>query len=339
MSWLQTWSRLRWPVVALGLLLLFNLTFTRGFFHLELKDGHLYGSLVDVLHNGAPVMLLALGMTLVIATGGVDLSVGSVMAITGAVAAVLVRAHCAVPLLLIGSLGAAALAGLWNGLLVAVVQVPPIVATLILMVSGRGIAQLLTGGQILSLELQPPAFGFIGRGHWLGVPFSVTLVAAVFGLLCVMTQRTAAGLFIESTGDNETASQYAGVNTRAVKLLAYLVCAFCGGLAGLIAVTNIQAADSNNAGLYLELDAILAVVIGGTALAGGRFSFVGSLVGAVLIQTLTTTILTRGLPPTITLVLKAGVIIGVCLLQAPKFRRLLRRRAAGTLGAQGLNEQ
>jgi simple sugar transport system permease protein len=268
-------------------------------------------------------MLLSLGMTLVIATGGVDLSVGAIMAIVGAMAALLVQTRYSVSVVVSVALGGALVAGVWNGLLVGLLKVPPIVATLILMVSGRGIAQLMTGGQIITFENK--AFEFIGRGHFIGLPFTITLVLLVFALLLWLTQRTAAGLFIESTGDNETASLYAGVNTRAVKLVVYALSAFCAGLAGLIACADIKAADSNNAGLYLELDAILAVVIGGTALTGGRFLLAGSLVGAVLIQTLTTTILTRGIPPTFTLVVKSILIITVCLLQAPKFRATLGR--------------
>jgi simple sugar transport system permease protein len=140
--------------------------------------------------------------------------------------------------------------------------------------------------------------------------------------------RTATGLFIESTGDNETASRYSGVNTRLVKLLVYSFCGVCAGIAGLIVTADIKAADANNAGLWLELDAILATVIGGTALQGGRFHPAGSLVGAILIQTLTTTILTRGVPVEFTLVVKALVIIGVCLLQSEEFRKLVWRRSA-----------
>ena len=321
----STWHRLRWPLAALGLVLLFNLTFTTGFFQLEIKDGRLYGSLVDILNRAAPVMLLALGMTLVIATGGVDLSVGAIMAIAGAIAALAVKAGQPLPVVILGALGAALAAGLWNGALVSFLQVPPIVATLILMVSGRGVAQLLTDGQIITFENR--WFEFIGRGTFLGLPFTITLVAVMFAILLWLTHKTAAGLFIESTGDNETASRYAGVNTRAVKLLVYGVCGLCAGIAGLIVTADIKAADVNNAGLYLELDAILAVVIGGTALTGGRISLAGSLVGAILIQTLTTTILTRGIPPTFTLVVKSAVIIAVCLLQAPKFRKLVLRHA------------
>jgi simple sugar transport system permease protein len=309
--------------VALGLVLLFNLVTTPEFFRIEFKDGHLYGSPVDVLKRGAPVILLALGMTLVIATGGVDLSVGAVMAIAGAVGALLIKAGHPVAWGIGLSLLASLVAGLWNGALVGLLQVPPIVATLILMVSGRGLAQLLTDGQIITFE--NPAFEFIGRGHFLALPFPISIVAVAFFLLLGFTTRTAAGLFIEATGDNETASHYAGVNTRLVKLMVYGVCGLCAGLAGIITAADIKAADSNNAGLYLELDAILAVVVGGTALTGGRLSLAGSFIGAVLIQALTTTILTRGIPPTFTLVVKAAVIILVCLLQAPRFRQRVLR--------------
>ena len=144
---MNTWHKLKWPLLALALVLLFNLAFTPGFFHVEIKSGHLYGSLIDVVNRGAPVMLLALGMTLVIATGGVDLSVGAVMAIAGAVGATLINAHHPLPFVLAASFGAALVAGLWNGWLVGYLRVPPIVATLVLMASGRGIAQLITNGQ------------------------------------------------------------------------------------------------------------------------------------------------------------------------------------------------
>ncbi|HEV8290975.1 MAG TPA: ABC transporter permease, partial [Tepidisphaeraceae bacterium] len=304
---------------------LFNLLFTPGFFALTVRDGRLYGSVIDILNRAAPVMLLALGMTLVIATGGIDLSVGAVMAITGACAALLVtKTGLPVAAVIAVSLGAALVAGLWNGLLVGVLQVPPIVATLILMVSGRGIAQLLTDGQIITFENR--SLEFIGRGTFLGLPFTITLVLLVFLIVVFAQTRTPAGLFIEATGDNETASRYSAVNTRAVKLLVYSVCAVCAGMAGLIVTADIKAADANNAGLWLELDAILATVIGGTPLQGGRFYPAASLVGAILIQTLMTTILTRGIPVEFTLVVKALVIIAVCLLQSEAFWAVVWKR-------------
>jgi simple sugar transport system permease protein len=324
-----------WPVVAWVLVLLFNVVFTSGFAHVEFRDGRLYGSLIDILDRAAPVMLVSLGMTLVIATGGVDLSVGAVMSVVGAVAAGLVsRPGYSIlsridlgdsfALVLLVSLAAGTCAGLWNGLLVAVLEVQPIVATLILMVAGRGIAQLLTSGQIISFN--NPAFEFLGNGTFVVLPFSITLVLAAFVLTWLLTRRTALGLFVEAVGNNPVASHFAGINTRMVKWFVYALCGLCAGLAGLIVASNIKAADANNAGMYLELDAILAVVLGGTPLIGGRFSLAGSLVGALLIQSVTTTILTRGIPVEYTLVLKALVILGVCLLQSEEFRRTVRRR-------------
>jgi simple sugar transport system permease protein len=324
---LSTWQKLKWPLIALVVALLFNAIFSPGFFSFTVRDGRLYGSVIDILNRAAPVMLLSLGMTLVIATGGVDLSVGAVMAITGATAALLLtKTALGVPAVIIISLAVAIVAGIWNGALVGIFKVPPIVATLILMVSGRGIAQLLTDGQIITFENK--SFEFIGRGALVGLPFTITLVLIVWGMLSLLKARTALGLFVECTGDNETASRYAGVNTRLVKSIAYTVCAFCAGLAGLIVTTDIKAADANNAGLWLELDAILATVIGGTALTGGRFYLTGSLLGAILIQTLTTTILTRGIKVELTLVVKALVVILVCLLQSEKFRNIFARKRA-----------
>jgi ribose/xylose/arabinose/galactoside ABC-type transport system permease subunit len=319
---MTTWHKLKWPLIALALALLFNAIFSSGFFQFTIRDGRVYGSVIDILNRATPVMLLALGMTLVIATGGVDLSVGAVMAITGAAAAsLLTKGGMAVPAVVALALAISVVAGLWNGLLVGVFNVPPIVATLILMVSGRGIAQLITGGQIITFENK--SFEFIGRGALAGLPFTITLVLVVWAVLSIAKTRTALGLFIECTGDNEVAARYSGVNTNRVKLIAYSICGLCAGLAGLIVTTDIKAADANSAGLWLELDAILATVIGGTALTGGRFYLAGALLGAILIQTLTTTILTRGIAVELTLVVKAVVVILVCLLQSEKFRALV----------------
>lgn len=313
-----------WPLLALGLLLLFNQFFTPGFFDLKILDGHLYGTRIDILNHGAKVMLLALGMTLVIATGGVDLSVGAIMAIAGAVVAQLVVAQgVSAPAAMAAALGVSLLLGAWNGLLVAVIGIQPIVATLILMVAGRGVAQLITDGQIINFN--DATLVYLGNGHLLGLPFTLTLVLAMLAATQLLTRRTALGLFIESVGDNDTASRYAGVNARLVKFMAYVFAGFCAGLAGLVAASNIKSADANHAGLYLELDAILAVVVGGTALTGGRFYLMGSVIGALLIQTLTTTMYARNVSADIAPVPKALVIIAVCLLQSEVSRRWLGR--------------
>ncbi len=317
-SWFQGAS-LFWPVVGLGTLLLFNLIFSHGFFHLEIRDGHLYGTLVDILNQGSKVMLLSIGMTLVIATGGVDLSVGSVMAIAGAVAASLVT-KTAVPFaaILAIALGVAIFAGTCNGLLIGCFGIQPIIATLILMVAGRGVAMLLTGGQIITFENAP--FVYLGNGHFLGLPFTVTIVLFVLVATLIATRKTAVGLFLESVGDNERAARFCGINTVLVKVLVYGCSGLCAGVAGLIATSNIKAADSSRVGEMMELDAIFAVVVGGTPLTGGRFTLVGSVIGALLIQTLTTTMYDLGVPPAVATVPKAIVIVSVCLLQSARFR-------------------
>jgi simple sugar transport system permease protein len=320
--------RIVWPLLALALLLLYNAVFTRGFFSISLKEGHLYGSLIDILDNAAPVMLVALGMTLVIATGGVDLSVGAVMAVSGAVAALLVtRTGLPFAAVVAVALSAGLMAGAWNGLLVSLFNIQPIVATLILMVAGRGVAMLLTDSQ--KIPFRHAAFSYIGSGHFLTVPFAITLVALILAATAALTRLTAAGLFIEATGNNLRAARNAGVNTRAVIFAAYTFTGLVSALAGLIPAADINTADPAKAGLYLELDAILAVVIGGTSLTGGRFSLLGAVIGALIIQTLTTTILTRAIDPAYDQVLKALVVLAVCLLQSETFRaRLVRRKVA-----------
>ncbi|KAF1022313.1 MAG: Inner membrane ABC transporter permease protein YtfT [Paracidovorax wautersii] len=295
--------RLAWPVITLLLLLAINTAFNPSFLHLEWRDGHLYGSLIDVLNRAAPLILVSLGMTLVIATRGIDISVGAVVAILGAI-------------------GIALVCGLWNGLLVAKVGMQPIIATLILMVAGRGIAQLIADGQIITIYYKP--FFFLGSGYLLGLPFSLFIVAAVFVLLYLAITRTALGLFIQAVGINPTAARVAGVQARRLIIGAYAFCGACAGVAGLLISSNVKSADGNNAGQLIELDAILAVTLGGTALTGGRFSLVGSVIGALIIQTLTYAIYSLGVPPEINLVVKAGVVFVVMLLQSPEFRAEIR---------------
>lgn len=333
----ESFQKLLWPLVALGVILLYNVIFTPGFIHMEVKDGRLFGSLVDIVNRGAPVMILAIGMTLVYATGGIDLSVGAVMAIAGALAATIIRPDyvkgileyrtlqpvwvvIAVPLLI------SALAGLWNGVLVANVGIQPIIATLILMVAGRGIAQLITQGRIVVFIHKP--FQFMGSGVLFGLPFPISIVIFMTFFTYLITRKTALGLFIEAIGANPTASRYMGVRERLIKVAVYIFSGICAGIAGLIVCADIRAADANNAGLFLELDAIAAVIIGGTVW-GGRFTLAGSIIGTLIIQGLTTTILTKGIAPEVTLVFKAVVIICVALIQSEEFRSSLTRRFPG----------
>jgi simple sugar transport system permease protein len=206
----------------------------------------------------------------------------------------------------------------------------PIIATLILMVAGRGIAQLITGGQIITVYYAP--YFFIGNGYLGGLPFAFLLALAVFAAMLLLTRRTALGLFIQSVGINPSAAHLAGLPARRITFWVYAFCGVCAGVAGLIVSSTVKSADGNNAGLLMELDAILAVTLGGTALTGGRFSLAGSVIGALIIQTLTYGIYSLGVPPEINLVVKAAVVFAVMLLQSTEFRRtvtLLAIRPAG----------
>ena len=330
-------QRLILPITALLLILLVNAILSPGFFSLGLVDGHLYGSLVDILHRGAPLALLAIGMSIVIGTGGIDLSVGAIIAICGSVMAVLIRDQVMPePLIALSVIGCGLLCGLWNGLLVAVLRIQPIVATLILMVAGRGIAQMITGGQIVTFH--STLFGQLGSGYLWWLPMRVILTAIVLCGLIALVRRTALGLFIEAVGGNSEASRLAGIESRGVLIGAYMLSGFCAACAGLIIAADISGADANNAGLWLEMDAILAVVVGGASLAGGRFYLGLTLLGTLVIQSLTTSILVSGLPAQYTLLVKALVIILFLLIQSPPVKQrilhLLERHPSASKGGR-----
>jgi simple sugar transport system permease protein len=315
-----------WPLATLALLLLGNGLWNPGFLALQWRDGHLYGNLVDIGNRAAPLALVALGMTLVIAVRGLDISVGAVVAIAATVAAWMIGGgeHSRFPLwaVIVAPLLVAAACGLWNGLLVVKVGMQPIIATLILMVAGRGVAQLIGDGQILTIYY-PPYF-YLGNGFLLGLPFALFVVAAVFVLLQLLLGRTALGLFVRAIGHNPRAARVAGIKARLIAVLLYVFCAFSAGLAGLLISSNVKSADANNAGQLMELDAILAVTLGGTLLDGGRFSLAGSLIGALIIQTLTATIYAIGVPAQVNMLIKALLVFAVMLLQSPQFRASVR---------------
>ena len=331
--------RLAWPLATLALILAVNASLNPGLWHLQWRDGHLYGSLVDIVNRAAPLAVVALGLTLVIATRGIDISVGAVVAISGAVAALMMGNDVAVvdgavvhlsrsplALVVLGALAAGGLCGAWNGLLVARAGLQPIIATLIMMLAGRGAAQLLTGGQILSIGYTP-YFAF-GGGFLLGLPVAALIAGAVWAGMTLMLERSALGLFIRAIGINPRAARIAGVRERTITLCVYAFCGLCAGIAGVMVSSNVKSADGNNAGLLMELDAILAVTIGGTLLTGGRFSLAGTVIGALIIQALTSTIYAIGVPPEINLVVKAVVVFAVMLVQSAEFRRQVRAIAS-----------
>lgn len=321
-------ARLFWPIFILVALLVATRLKEPTLFSVRVVHGNLYGTTITIIRRTAPTLLVALGMTLVISTRGIDLSVGAVAAIAGAAASTFIDSSTtpdAVVTVLIGvgiAVGLSALGGVWNGFLVTVLGIQPIVATLVLMTAGRGVAQLITDERIITASSDP--YKLIGGGYWLGVPFAIVLAAAIFALTALLTRRTALGVLLESVGGNPEASRLAGVPARSITWTVYVVCAVFAGVAGMMITSDATAADPNSTGLFLEIDAILAVVIGGTSLAGGRFSLAGTMIGAFIIQTMTTMILILGIAPEITLVYKAAVVAIVCLVQSPEARALVR---------------
>ena len=325
-------SKIVWPLVTLGILLLFNLFFIPNFFRIEIIEGHLFGNLIDIIKNAAPIMLLAIGLTLVIATHGIDISVGSVVAISAGVVAMLIGGDLKgnpkypIAIAMAAALLVSTVAGMWNGMLVSRIGMQPIIATLILFVAGRGIAMVTTNAMVIWLYAKP--FALLGQGYRLGLPFSIYIVAFLLVLTILFTRKTALGMFIEAVGINPTATRFAGINARNILFWCYAFSGFCAGVSGLIVCSTVMSADGNNAGNLFELDAILAVVLGGTSLAGGRFFLIGSMVGALIIQTLTTTIYAFNVPPEIAQVVKALVVYAVSLLQSDSFRS----KVAGIFG-------
>ncbi|WP_225026751.1 ABC transporter permease [Xinfangfangia pollutisoli] len=334
-----TLKRIAPQLAVLAVLAAVVTVFYPDFLSISVSDGRLVGPVIDILKRSAPVALLAIGMTLVIATRGIDLSVGATMAICGAIAAWAVGAGHGIAAAVGMALAAGAVAGFWNGALVAVVGVQPFVATLILMTMGRGVAQLITEGRILTFT--DPGFAFIGSGSVLGLPVPTWIWLAVLLGTALLVRRTALGLLIEAVGINRRASALAGVNATVLLIAVYVAVGLCAALAGLIVTADIRGADANNAGLWLELDAILAVVIGGNSLLGGRFSLLASVIGALIIQTITVGIRLAGFPAEYNLVIKAVLVVVILVLQSPRIAaeirfwqaEMARRRAAPGLTA------
>jgi ribose/xylose/arabinose/galactoside ABC-type transport system permease subunit len=319
-----------WGIVAILALLALNVIKDPTYLALSINpnNGNLVGNLIDILRQAAPIMMIAIGMSLVIATGGIDLSVGSLMAVAGAVSMEFLSAAgdsfgaalAAVGLALVitGILGAV------NGLLVAYVGLQPFIATLVLMLAGRGIAKVITGGQ--NTTASNDAFRWIANGFVIGIP--VVFILAVLIVITVgwVVRRSALGLMIEAIGINPRASRMAGIKPKGLLLTAYIMSGILAGIAGIMSVGSVMTVDISRTGYQLELDAILAVVIGGASLAGGKFSLSGAFVGALLIATLDKTVLYLGVSSSATPAFKAIVIVVLCLLQSQRVRSWFRSR-------------
>lgn len=320
------------PLLCLGAVLLINVIKTPDFFTISINNGVLYGYLVDIINRASELVIVAVGMTLVTAaSGGQDISVGAVMAVAGAVCCQILSGGQVSTntfmqplwLALIAAIIVAGLCGIFNGLLVAYLKIQPMVATLILFTAGRGIAQLITQGQItyVRVDTYKVIGGYIGTCP---VPTPIFFAIAIVLITYVLLKKTALGLYIESVGINGSASRLVGLNATRIQCVTYVICGILSGMAGIVASSRIYSADANNIGLNLEMDAILAVALGGNVLSGGKFSLIGSVIGAYTIQALTTTLYAMNVSADQLPVYKAIVVIIIVVLQSPVFRKYMK---------------
>jgi ribose transport system permease protein len=299
--------------LALVLLIGFNVAFTPNFATWQTLNVN--------LTQVCAIVIVGVGMTLVIATGGIDLSVGSLMAIAGALAPLiflgklvpLPHPYVGVALAFVLPVLVAGAFGWFNGWLITHFGIQPIIATLVLFIAGRGIAQVLTNGNLQVFNL--PEFQFIGLGRVLGIPFQAVLMVVIVGAAAWLLRRSLFGRQILATGGNERAARLAGIPVGPVKRRVYLISGLLSGIAGLIVIARNSAADANLVGLGMELDAIAAVAVGGTLLTGGRATIVGTLLGALIIQLVRYTLLANGVPDAAALVVKAAIIVLAVWLQ------------------------
>jgi simple sugar transport system permease protein len=338
-----------WPVlvfvilvVALGVAVpgqtLADGTYSQGFLELSVRDGHLFGQPMDILRYAAPPLLLSIGMCLVIATGGIDLSVGAVMAMSVTFSLTYLIHHAdtaeTLPTVLaavgIGLLVGVAV-GLFNGLMVAQLGIQPFIATLILMVGGRGIAMVVTQGR--QDVAKSALFKQIGSGFWFGLPAPIIIALGVFAVAVIAVRKSAFGMLLEALGINAPAARLAGVRSKRVLITVYTVSGALAAIAGMVYGAPMMSTDAWSIGQTKEMDAIMCVVIGGTSLAGGKFSLSGTIIGALILGMLDKAVILLHLPSTSAPLFKALVVIAICVLQSPLLRgaggRLALRRSSG----------
>jgi len=300
-------------LVALLALIAFNMAFTNHFLSVQTLNVN--------LTQVATIVIVGVGMTLVIATGGIDLSVGSLMAISGAIAPIIFMGkivkigeiHVAVAVAMILAVAIAGAFGWFNGWLITRFRIQPIVATLVLFIAGRGIAQVSTNGNLQPFKLAE--FQWIGLGRWFGVPVQVVIMIVLVAVAAWVLRRSLFGRQILSIGGNERAARLAGVPVASIKRWVYCISGLCSGIAGLVVIAINSSSDANLVGLGMELDAIAAVAVGGTLLSGGRATIVGTLIGALIIQLVRYTLLANGVPDDVAKLVKAGLIVAAVWLQ------------------------
>ena len=216
--------------------------------------------------------------------------------------------------------------GLFNGVLIGKFKLQPIIATLILMVAGRGIAQIATNGKQFTTGYTP--YRFIGQGSMFGLPFPIIITIVVCAAVMIFVRKTAFGTFVESVGINPNASRVTGLKSDRIIIIVYTLTGFLSGIAGLIYSSRISSCDSNNAGVNYEMDAILAVVLGGTSMTGGKFSLTGTIIGSLIIRTITTLVYYFGITSESIMAFKAAIILVVIVIQSEPVGKWLATRQA-----------
>lgn len=317
--------QLFFPLACFAIVLCVDSIIVKGFFNITLRNGILYGPIMSIFDRCSEIVILGVGMTLVVAaSGGTDISVGSVLAFSGSVAVTMLGAGDVykVPYIVafLCALGVGALCGAWNGFLVSKLRIQPMVATLILFTAGRGLAFLFTEG--LMPNVYVPSYSYLG-GYFPGVIFPTPMFVAITVVILtwLVLRFTSLGMQIQSVGINRKAARLVGINPSRIIFFCFMFCGLLAGLAGVISTSRLSMIDANNAGLYIELDAILAVAIGGTSLAGGRFSLLGTVIGGVTIQCLTTSLLAMGVQSTTMPVYKAIAVVIIVVIQSPELKR------------------
>ena len=303
-------SRKYGALIVLILMLIINTIVTPNFLHIN--------TMWNVLLQAFAVIVISMGMTLVIATGGIDISVGSTMALSSIIfAKLLIEYQVNFAASLFAALFASCIFGAFNGILVGVFDFQPIVASLILMISGRGIAQQFNGGVVISFYGNK--YSEIGTYRIGGVvPIQVIFIILVVLIAAFIVKKTNFGLYVQAIGDNKTASKLMGLRTTLVLIGTYVFCAFLAGFAAALETLRMCSADPNNIGLNMELDCIAAVAIGGTSMSGGRAVIWGTVVGALVMQLITTMVNMNNIFYAYSLVIKSVIIIIALYLQKEK---------------------
>ena len=307
---LRTIGQTYGALLALIVLILFNLIFTRQFNSVI--------AVTDLLVHVTPTLILGVGMTLVIATGGIDISVGSVMGLTGiltylifsgklfGIHNILLGTAVAIPI----ALAVAALIGAFNGVLVTRFKVQPIVATLITLITVRGIAEVTVNGFQFAF-LSAPIVSWLSGNIFGFLPRQVILMVVIVAIFTWLMHTTSFSRYLLSAGGNQSAARLAGVPVNRILIIVYAISGLLAGVAGLAFIAFDSAANPVTDGLGKELDAIAAVAVGGTPLTGGRATILGTAVGAIFIQLIRQTVVSLNVPDDI-----ASIIIGVLIVLA-----------------------